>query len=108
MTETLPPITGDDLKAWGHRPSRAFPSLIDRANAALTAGADHETIRALLADNLPPPHVGLLPAGSVPLQANIRAEDPDEATNIDRVMATMTEVLRTPTAVAGPKLRVTP
>lgn len=95
------PITGDDLKAWGHRPSRAFPALIDRANAALSEGADREAVRALMAADLPPPSLDLHPAGAIKLEVNIRAEDADEEKNLADCKATMTEVLKTPTAVAG-------
>ncbi|TAG21792.1 MAG: RtcB family protein [Rhodobacterales bacterium] len=101
MTEAMTPIIGDDLKAWGHRPSRAFPGLIARANAALTGGADREAVRALMAVYLPPPALDLQPAGAIRLEVNIRAEDADEQKNVSDVIATMTEVLKTPTAVAG-------
>ena len=104
MTEAPTPITGDHLKAWGHRPGPHYPALIDRANVALSQGADHDAVRAMLAADLPPPPpptLGLQPVGSVRLDVNIRAEDQDEAKNLADVTAAMTEVLRTPTAVAG-------
>lgn len=101
MTEALAPITGDHLKAWGHRPGPAFPALIERANAALTEGADHDAIRSLLAADLAPPPLDLHPHGAIPLEVNIRAEGPDEEKNLADVLATMSEVLKTPTAVAG-------
>ncbi|MGL4235376.1 RtcB family protein [Tabrizicola sp.] len=104
MTEAITPITGDHLKAWGHRPGPAYPALIDRANAALAGGADLDAVRSLLAADLPPPPPPVLqpqPAGAVPLHVNIAAEDADEQKNLEDVMATMVEVLKTPTAVAG-------
>jgi RNA-splicing ligase RtcB len=101
MTEAMTPITGDDLKAWGHLPSRAFPALIDRANAALAEGADRDAVRALLVGDLPPPALELQPAGAVRLEVNLRAEGEDEEKNLANVTATMAEVLKTPTAVAG-------
>lgn len=101
MTPIAGPITGDDLKAWGHRPGRAFAALIDRANAALAQGADRMAVRALLATDLPPPALDLRPAGAIRLEVNIRAEDADEEKNLADCKATMTEVLKTPTAVAG-------
>ncbi len=101
MTDAMTPITGDDLKAWGHRPSRAFPALIERANAALAESADRAAVRALLDADLPPPVLDLHPAGAIRLEVNIRAEDPDEEKNLADCLATMTEVLKTPTAVAG-------
>lgn len=101
MTDAIPPITGDHLKSWGHRPGPGFPALIDRANAAMAAGADHDAVRALLAADLPPPPLDLHPQGAIPLAVNIRAEDADEERNVSNVKATMVEVLKTPTAVAG-------
>lgn len=101
MMDAMPPITGDDLKAWGHRPNHAFPALIERANAALADGADHQAVRAMLAADLPPPVRDLHPAGSIKLEVNLRADDPDEEKNRADCMATMAEVLKTPTAVAG-------
>ncbi len=101
MTEAPTPITGDHLKAWGNRPGPHYPALIDRANVALLQGADHDAVRAMLAADLPPPALGLQLVGAVRLDVNIRAEDQDEAKNLADVTATMTEVLRTPTAVAG-------
>jgi tRNA-splicing ligase RtcB (3'-phosphate/5'-hydroxy nucleic acid ligase) len=104
MTDANHPITGDDLKAWGHRPGPAFPDLLARANAAVAAGSDANTVRAMLSADLPPPkppHLQPQMAGAVPLNINIRAEDPDEQKNLSDVTATMTEVLKTPTAVAG-------
>ena len=40
MTEAHTPITGDHLKAWGNRPGPHYPALIDRANVALSQGAE--------------------------------------------------------------------
>lgn len=77
MNDVPGPITGDHLKAWGHRPGPAFPALIERANAALTEGADHDAIRSLLAVDLAPPALDLHPSGAIPLEINIHAEDPD-------------------------------
>lgn len=60
--------------------------------------------REMLRADLPPPPPPTLPrqpAGVVLLQINIRAEDPDEEKNLADVTTTMTEVLKTPTAVAG-------
>jgi tRNA-splicing ligase RtcB (3'-phosphate/5'-hydroxy nucleic acid ligase) len=104
MTEANRPISGDDLKAWGHRPGPAFPALLAKANAAAAEGRDLTDVQAILAADLPPPAPPTLQrqqAGAVPLKVNIRAEDPDEEKNVADVMATMTEVLKTPTAVAG-------
>jgi tRNA-splicing ligase RtcB len=102
MTEDMiSSVTGDHLIRWGHRPGPEFPALIARANAALNEGASAEAVRTLLAPDLKPDPLTLQPAGSVPLAVNIRAEGPDEEKNVSDVLATMREVLKTPTAVAG-------
>lgn len=104
MTEATTPLTGADLIAWGHRPGPQFPDLLARANAARAGGAGTEAIRALLALALPQPAPAPLPlqaAGAVRLHVSLRAEDADEQDNVDKVLATMAEVLKTPTVEAG-------
>ena len=54
MTEAILPITGDHLKAWGHRPGPAFHDLLQRANAARAEGNDLTAIRQMLDADLPP------------------------------------------------------
>jgi tRNA-splicing ligase RtcB len=101
--DMLSPITGADLIAWGHRPGRQFPTLLAEAARAESEGADRDTIRALL-DSLisaPAVHLPLQDEGTVPLHVNLTAEDADEAANLTAVLATMREVLRTPTVTAG-------
>ena len=102
--ETLPPFTGADLIDWGHRPGPAFPGLLARANTARAEGLGLVRIRELLEADLPrppPAPLRLRAAGEVPLHVNIRAEDTDEQANIDGVLATMAELLKTPTVEAG-------
>ena len=98
------PLTGATLIGWGHRPGPRFRDLLVRANAARDQGLDLNGIRQLLDADLQPPApepLALRPAGKVPLHVSIRAENADEQKNLDAVLATMTEVLRTPTVEAG-------
>lgn len=98
------PLTGATLIGWGHRPGPRFRDLLVRANAARDQGLDLNGIRQLLDADLQPPApepLALRPAGEVPLHVSIRAENADEQKNLDAVLATMTEVLRTPTVEAG-------
>lgn len=102
--EAASPVTGADLIGWGHRPGPAFPALLARANAARAEGYGLVRIRQMLAADLPPPApepLALRKAGAVPLHVSIRAENADEQDNIDKVLATMAEVLKTPTVTAG-------
>ncbi|MBE0553683.1 MAG: RtcB family protein [Rhodobacteraceae bacterium] len=102
--EAASPVTGADLIGWGHRPGPAFPALLARANAARAEGYGLVRIRQMLDADLPPPApepLALRKAGAVPLHVSIRAENADEQDNIDKVLATMAEVLKTPTVTAG-------
>ncbi len=102
--EAASPVTGADLIGWGHRPGPAFPALLARANAARAEGFGLVRIRQMLDADLPPPApepLALRGAGEVPLHVSIRAENADEQDNIDKVLATMAEVLKTPTVEAG-------
>ncbi|AWD23410.1 RNA-splicing ligase RtcB [Fuscovulum blasticum] len=98
------PVTGADLIGWGHRPGPAFPDLLSRANAARAEGLGLIRIRQMLEADLPPPApepLALRRPGEVPLHVSLRAENADEQDNIDKVLATMAEVLKTPTVEAG-------
>lgn len=102
--EAASPVTGADLIGWGHRPGPAFPALLARANAARAEGYGLVRIRQMLEADLPPPApepLALRKAGAVPLHVSIRADNADEQDNIDKVLATMAEVLKTPTVTAG-------
>lgn len=104
MTHEHAPVTGAALIDWGHRPGPQFPDLLARANAARGQGLSLVRIRQLLEADLPPPPpepLALHAPGAIPLHVSIRAENADEQDNVDKVIATMTEVLRTPTAEAG-------
>lgn len=97
-------LTGTTLIGWGHRPGPGFHDLLARANAARDQGRDLTAIRQMLeADLLPPAPapLALRAPGEVPLHVSIRAENADEQENIDRVLASMAEVLKTPTVEAG-------
>lgn len=102
MTESMPPITGDDLKSWGHRPGPAFPALLARANAARAEGLGLVRIRQMLEADLPPPAppVQALQSGRA-FHANIVADHPDEVANIEAVTRSMHLLMQTPTIESG-------
>ena len=97
------PITGADLIAWGHRPGPDFPSLLEQANAAKADGETREGIEILLAHLVVPAttHLPLSAEGTVPFHVNIEAMNDDEKDNVDKVVATMNAVMRTPTVIGG-------
>ncbi|MDR0809333.1 MAG: RtcB family protein [Gemmobacter sp.] len=105
MNDDAPsPVIGADLIDWGHRSGPAFPTLLARANTARIEGLGLIRIRQMLEADLPPPlpaPLALRRPGEVPLHVSIRAEDADEQDNVDKVLATMAEVLKTPTVEAG-------
>jgi len=104
MTDEIrPPVTGDDLKDWGHRPGPHFPALLARANEMRAEGFGLVRIRSELEGEIPPAPVtlDLRTPGAVPFHENITAADPDEEDNIAKVRETMTAVMRTPTIEAG-------
>ncbi|MDO5648204.1 RtcB family protein [Paracoccus sp. (in: a-proteobacteria)] len=101
--DTTTPITGQHLKEWGHNPGPLFPALLSRANDLRAAGADDAHIRAELDAMTPPPpaYLPLRAPGSVAFHENIAATNDDEAANLRAVRASMVELMRTPTVVAG-------
>ncbi|WP_323042875.1 RtcB family protein [Gemmobacter sp.] len=104
MTNDHSTVTGADLICWGHRPGPQFPDLLSRANAARDQGLGLLRIRQMLEADLPPPPpepLALRAADAIPLHVSIRAEDANEQENVDKVIATMAEVLKTPTVEAG-------
>ena len=97
------PITGAELKAWGHRPGPQFPRLLSLAADLSAAGRSEAEIRAALEAQKPPApnHIPLHAPDAVPFHENIAAENPDEAQNIAQVRETMRVLMRTPTLVEG-------
>lgn len=98
-----PPVTGDDLKDWGHRPGPHFPALLAKANEMRAEGFGLVRIRSELEGEISPAPVtlDLRAPGEVAFHENITAADPDEEDNIAKVRETMTAVMRTPTIEAG-------
>lgn len=100
---THTPLSGRDLKSWGHLPGPQFPDLLARANQMLADGTDVADIRAALATEIPPPseHIALHGDGAVPFHENLTPADADEEANLVKVRETMRAVMRTPTVVGG-------
>ncbi len=94
-------ITGKDLIDWGHQPGKWFAPAIAAANQALAAGASAAEARAQAERFVPPPVIELKPRDTASFHRAIEAETEDERRNIDSVVATMTELMRTPTLTGG-------
>lgn len=89
-------ITGNYLIELGYKPSVWFSEALNHINSN---DFSEEEIRAYL-DSLEIPDPLPLQE-SVPFQVNIRAENEHEIDNVNKVMATMTEMMKTPTMVNG-------
>lgn len=98
MTEVL---SGQDLIDAGVRQGKWFGRALAAGNALLEKGGSFEEAIAVARAFEPPPATPLLLAGAVPFHLNIEAETPDEQANIDSVVLSMTELMRTPVVKAG-------
>lgn len=100
---TASPLTGTDLKDWGHAPGPQFPDLLSRANTMLVAGESRDAIRETLASEIPAPpeQFDLHAPGAVPFHENLTPADADEAANLEKVRETMRAVMQTPTIIGG-------
>lgn len=90
-------ITGKTLIDWGYKQGPWFGAAIAAANDAVANGQDPH---AAIQSEMPPPVIPLRSVG-LPYFLNIRAEDANETANIEMVEATMRELMRVPTVVAG-------
>lgn len=95
-------ITGDDLIAWGYKPGPWFKEAIESANLAVSQAYSLERIKELVA-TYSPPVVETLPLRDIPRMWTIkaRATNADEIDNINSVMITMNELMRTPVITDG-------
>ncbi|MCC6982785.1 MAG: RtcB family protein [Bauldia sp.] len=89
-------ITGKTLMEWGYAPGPWFKEAIAAANAS----DDPRAVVAAMAPKKPDP-VAMRPHDTLAYRMNIRAEEPHEAANVAAVEATMRELMRVPTVVAG-------
>jgi RNA-splicing ligase RtcB len=89
-------ITGQDLIGLGYRPSKWFKAALEYANA-------HQLSGQPLIDYLQTVSPRILEPYQEPLAftQNIRAETAEEQANVEQVLATMRELMKTPTLLAG-------
>lgn len=95
--ENYTQITGDTLIGLGYRPGKWFKEAIEYINVNQL---NEEEIKTYLAPYEPKPIIPLNPEG-VSFAINIRAEDEIETTNVESVIASMKEIVKTPTVVGG-------
>jgi len=90
-------INGDTLIALGFRPGKWFKTAIAHINKNQLSD---EEMAVYLEEFKSAPMIPLH-VETVPFALNIKAENDLEQINVDAVVATMTEVMRTPTVVGG-------
>lgn len=94
-------MSGQDLIDAGLRQGRWFAQALAAANGVLDAGGTHEEAMAVARAFAPAPAMPLRAAGDVPFHVNVEAQTPDEQANVDAVVRSMTELMRTPVVRAG-------
>ncbi len=98
MTDVL---SGQDLIDAGVKQGKWFGRALAAGNALLENGASFEEAIAVARSFEPPPATPLYAAGTVPFHLNIEAETPEDAANVESVVLSMTELMRTPVIRAG-------
>ena len=94
--ENFTPISGNDLIALGFKPSKWFKDVIEFSNANKLSSSE---ILAHI-EKIRPKH--LEPhTEPVSFHKNIRAESEEEISNVESVLATMKELMLTPTLIGG-------
>lgn len=92
-------INGNTLIEWGFEPGKWFSEAIPEAQRLHKSGSDSESIIARLNELKPPEPLGL--QSGIKYALNVNPENEDEQANIDSVVATMDEVVKTPTVRAA-------
>jgi RNA-splicing ligase RtcB len=92
----MTPMSGKDLVAAGIAPGPWFPEAIAEGNRILASGGTLEQAVAYARGIEGPVTTPLRDYSAIPIHANIRAENAMEQANVDKVMATMQKLVRTP------------
>lgn len=98
MTDVL---SGQDLIDAGVKQGKWFGRALAAGNALLEKGGSFEEAIAVARSFEPPSATPLYAAGTVPFHLNIEAETPEEEANVESVVLSMTELMRTPVIRAG-------
>lgn len=94
-------IKGRDLIEAGLPQGKWFVEAIAAANAVMERGGPRADAIAAALAFAPPPQLALQATGALPFHANIEAETPAEAANVEAVKASMMKLMRTPVVRAG-------
>jgi tRNA-splicing ligase RtcB len=94
-------ITGADLIAAGFTPGKHFTAALAAANRVLADGGSRDQAIAAATSAKPAPAIPLDDIAGKPLHVNLLPDGDAEKTNLINVMASMSELLRTPVVRAG-------
>jgi tRNA-splicing ligase RtcB (3'-phosphate/5'-hydroxy nucleic acid ligase) len=94
-------VSGQDLIDAGYSQGDWFRGALAAANTVLRSGGTFEAGLEAAKAFVPGPVMTLRSSGETELHMNIDAEDDDERDNVERVRATMVELMRTPVIKAG-------
>jgi tRNA-splicing ligase RtcB len=89
-------ISGKELIDLGYKPGKWFKSAIDFANQHQLSGDNLKNYLVTVSPKYIEPH-----EEPVNFYQNIKAETEEEVSNIESVLSTMKELMRTPTIVGG-------
>jgi len=89
-------ITGNDIINWGYNPGKRFKEAIAYINEN---NLSEEKIKVYL-ESLTPKYIEPF-TESVSFFENIKAENEEERLNVDMVLSTMKEIMKTPTIIGG-------
>lgn len=89
-------ITGKDLIEMGFRQGRWFKAALEQANAKRIYGEELKAFLEELAPNIIDPH-----HEAIPFHQNIEAESEQEISNVESVLYTMKQLMKTPTVTNG-------
>jgi len=89
-------ITGKDLKKMGYKPGKWFKEAIDYANSKQLSGEQLTNYLESARPKYIDPH-----SEPVDFYQNIRAETEEEISNVEKVISTMKDLMKTPTLVGG-------
>lgn len=89
-------INGKDLLELGYKPGNWFKSAIEYANLHQLSGEQLKRYLESVSPKIIDPH-----PVPVSFHQNIRAETAEELSNVEKVISTMNELMKTPTLVGG-------
>ena len=94
-------LSGQDLIDAGMAQGKWFRDALDAGNAVLARGGSYDEAIAAAQGFEPPPAIPLHAQDAIPFYANIKAENEQEAANVEAVSNSMRALMRTPVIRAG-------